>query len=155
MKATPMPYDIENEVVLTRVIDAPLTRVFAAWTDPEDLPVWFGPAGFSCKTHAIDIREGGHWHFDMTGPDGTLFPNWMEFLEIVPDARIVTLHGARRGDQDAHRVTVTFDSQSNGKTVVTLRQLHTSPERRAAVIGFGAVELGLQTLDKLAARVAD
>ncbi len=148
-----MDYDINNEIVLTRVLDATRERVFAAWTDPDELPVWFGPSGFSCKTHAIDIRAGGHWHFDMTAPDGTLYPNWMEFLEIVPNERIVTLHGATKGDEGAFRMTITFDSQSNGKTVLTLRQLHASKARRAEVIGFGAVELGLQTLDKLAARV--
>ena len=40
-----------------------------------------------------------------------------------------------------------------GKTVVTLRQLHPTAARREEVIGFGAVELGYQTLDKLAAHM--
>lgn len=47
-------------------------------------------------------------------------------------------------------MTVTFDEQSDGKTILTLRQLHPSRERRQIVIGFGAVEYGLQTLEKLA-----
>jgi uncharacterized protein YndB with AHSA1/START domain len=47
-------------------------------------------------------------------------------------------------------VTITFDEQSDGKTVVTLRQLHPTKQQRDATIGFGAVELGFQTLDKLA-----
>ena len=47
-------------------------------------------------------------------------------------------------------VTITFDAQSNGKTVLTMRQLHPSAERRKTVIDFGAVEYGYQTLDKLA-----
>jgi len=38
--------------------------------------------------------------------------------------------------------------------VLTMRQLHPSKEARDAGIGFGAVELGYQTLDKLAARLA-
>ena len=54
-------------------------------------------------------------------------------------------------DPDRFRVTVTFDEQQDGKTVLTLRQLHPSAERRRFVIGFGAVEYGLQTLDGLAA----
>jgi uncharacterized protein YndB with AHSA1/START domain len=54
-------------------------------------------------------------------------------------------------DPDVFRVTVTFDEQSDGKTVLTLRQLHPSARRRAIVIGFGAVEYGLQTLAALAA----
>ena len=53
-------------------------------------------------------------------------------------------------DPGCFRVTITLDEQADGKTVLTLRQLHPSVEQRAAGIGFGAVELGLQTLDKLA-----
>ena len=65
-------------------------------------------------------------------------------------------HGLDQDDDPGRfRMTITFDEQSNGKTVVTLRQLHPTAARRAAVIGFGAVELGLQTLDKLAAHVAE
>ena len=40
--------------------------------------------------------------------------------------------------------------QSDGKTVITLRQLHPTKSQRDAGIGFGAVEFGYQTLDKLA-----
>lgn len=49
---------------------------------------------------------------------------------------------------------VTFDEQSNGKMVLTLRQLHPSKEQRATKLGFGAVEYGGQTLQKLARHVA-
>ena len=45
---------------------------------------------------------------------------------------------------------MTFDAQDDRKTVLTLRQLHPTAEQRAAVIGFGAVELGQQTMNKLA-----
>ena len=45
---------------------------------------------------------------------------------------------------------ITFDEQSDKKTVVTMRQLHPTKEQRDAGIGFGAVELGYTTLDKLA-----
>ncbi len=48
-------------------------------------------------------------------------------------------------------MVVTFDQQADGKTVLTMRQLHPSRERRQAVIDFGAVEYGLQTLAGLEA----
>lgn len=69
-------------------------------------------------------------------------PNWIE-----------AVHGkAAADDPDRFRLLAILDEQHNGKTVVTLRQIHT-PERRKIVIGFGAVELGGQTLSKLAAQV--
>jgi uncharacterized protein YndB with AHSA1/START domain len=72
------------------------------------------------------------------------------FLEIVPNERIVMDYGTPDpADPDRFRLTVTFDEQADGKTVLTLRQLHPSTERRQTVIGFGAVEYGFQTLDGL------
>ena len=76
----------------------------------------------------------------------------MRFLEIVPNERIVMDYGTPDPDDpDRFRVTVTFDEQTDGKTVLTMRQLHPSRARRQVVISFGAVEYGLQTLDGLAA----
>jgi uncharacterized protein YndB with AHSA1/START domain len=54
-------------------------------------------------------------------------------------------------DPNRFRVTVTFDRQGDDKTVLTLRQLHPTEAQRDTTIDFGAVELGYQTLDKLAA----
>ena len=47
-------------------------------------------------------------------------------------------------------MTISLDEQADGKTVLTLRQLHPTAELRDEKIGFGAVELGLQTMQKLA-----
>jgi uncharacterized protein YndB with AHSA1/START domain len=143
---------IEREIVLVRVFDASRETVFDAWTNPESICRWFGPKGFTIETRSIDVAEGGSWHFDMIAPDGHRFINRMTFLEIVRPSRLVLDVGSDI-DDDPHqfRVTVTFDDQSDGKSVLTMRQLHVSPEWRAQAIGFGAVELGLQTLDKLAA----
>ena len=59
-------------------------------------------------------------------------------------------HGSDQDDSpDRFRVTVTIDLQDNGKTIVTLRQLHQTAEMRNTVISFGGVEMGLQTLRKL------
>lgn len=147
-------WSLDREIVLVKVLNHPRAKVFAAWMDPRALGTWFGPKGLSIETHEADIRAGGRWRFDMVGRfEGKeqRFPNLMQFLEIVPQERIVADHGSDDpADPDRFRVIVTFDEQADGKTVLTLRQLHPSRERRQAVIGFGAVEYGLQTLEKLA-----
>ncbi|SCW71737.1 Uncharacterized conserved protein YndB, AHSA1/START domain [Ancylobacter rudongensis] len=148
-------WELDREIVLARVLDHPREKVFAAWMDPAALGAWYGPAGLRIETHEADIREGGVWRFDMVGVfEGKeeRFPNLMRFLEIVRNERIVMDYGTPDPDDpDRFRMTVTFDQQADGKTVLTLCQLHPSRERRAAVIGFGAVGYGMQTLDGLAA----
>ena len=147
-----MTHDIEREIVLTRVYDAPRSAVWAAWTGPDTIE-WWGPDGFVCTEKERDVRVGGVWRFDMTGPDGTVWPNRIDYLEIVPESKLVMDHGDDGGDI-SFLVTVTLDEQQDGKTVLTMRQLHPSQEARDGAISFGAVELGFQTLDKLAKRLA-
>ena len=122
---------LDREIVITRVVDADRATVCAAWTDPEQIVKWFGPEGFRCKTHEIDIRTGGVWRFDMTSPDGTNFSNRMDFVRVEAPDLIEAVHGKdEANDPDRFRLLVTFDEQENGKTVVTLRQIHPTPERR-------------------------
>ena len=145
----------DREIVLVKLLNHPRAKVFAAWIDPDALAAWYGPNGLRIETHAADIREGGLWRFDMVGifeGQERRFPNLMRFLEILPTERIVMDYGTPDADDpDRFRMMVTFDEQGDGKTVLTLRQLHPSRARRQAVIGFGAVEYGLQTLAGLAA----
>jgi uncharacterized protein YndB with AHSA1/START domain len=154
MSAAPadrLAWALDREIVLSRVFDAPRSLVFEAWTDAEHVGRWFGPKGFTCTTHSIDVRVGGRWRFEMRGPDGTVYPNRMEYVEIVPNERLVFDHGSDKDDDpNRFRVTITFDEQADEKTVVTMRQLHPTRARRDWGIGIGAVELGYQTLDKLA-----
>lgn len=146
---------LEREIVLTRVIPAEKKLVFEAFSTQAALDEWFGPGGFTTTTSEFEFRVGGRWRFEFKAPDGKLYGNRIEYVEISPYDRIAFHHGADK-DNDPGRffVTITFDEQQNKKTVVTLRQLHPSKEQRAGGMGFGAVELGLQTLDKLAAFVA-
>jgi len=151
MSANPVDptWSLEREIVLSRVFEAPRALVFRMWTEREHLARWFGPRGFTTTVHEHEPRVGGRWRFDMQAPDGTVFPNLVEYIEIAAPERLVFHHGSP-DDLYQFRVTVTFDAQGDDKTVVTLRQLHRSKADRDAKIGFGAVELGYQTLDKLA-----
>ena len=148
-------WPLDREIVISRVIDAPRSVVYSAWTDPNQIQKWFGPEGFAIETKEIDLNPGGVWRFDMVAPDGFRYNNRMVFLRLEAPALIEIEHGSDQDDDPfKFRMLVTFDEQSDGKTVLTLRQMHPSKERRDATIGFGAVEYGGQTLQKLALHVA-
>ncbi len=148
-------WPIDREIVFARVVDASREVVFRTWTDPSEIVQWFGPEGMSIVTHEIDIRVGGVWRFDMIASDGTRYGNRMEFLRIEQPALLEVDHGRDAVDDPGKfRMLVTFDEQSNGKTVVTLRQMHPSKTQRDSTIGFGAVECGVQTMNKLAAHIS-
>jgi len=145
-------WSMDREIVLVKVLNHPRSKVFSAWLDPAALSQWYGPDGHSIESHESDMREGGFWRFDMVGVfEGKeqRFPNLMRFIQIVSNERIVIDYSGDDGDPNGFHMVVTFDEQADGKTVLTMRQLHPSRERRQAVVAFGAVEYGLQTLGRL------
>ena len=81
-----------GELVSTRVLRAPLERVFAAFADPSVLARWWGPNGFTNTFQEFDLRPGGAWRLVMRGPDGTDHPMTKEFVEVRPPERIVLRH---------------------------------------------------------------
>lgn len=136
-------------MLLTREIKAPVAVVWSAWMNAETLPKWWGPEGFSCRTSRIDLRPGGEWVFDMIGPDGTVFPNHHRYGSVIPEARLdYTLHWGENGPKHADAWAM-FDDLG-GATRVTLGMVFATAQEFETATEFGAVELGLQTLGKLA-----
>ena len=141
-----------RQVTITRTLNAPRDLVFAAWTKPEHLIHWWGPAGFTNTFIETDIRTGGSWRYVMHGPDSTDYPNLMSFTEVTPPERVTYIHGSGE-DSDPHAFegAVTFDDDG-GKTRITMTSTFPTAEARDFVVqNFHAVEAGNQTLDKLAA----
>lgn len=135
-------------MVLQRVIRAPRALVWHAWMNPETLPQWWGPVGFSCRTQRIDLRTGGEWVFDMIGPDGTVFPNHHRYGAVRFEDRFdYALLWGENGPK--HADAWAMFEERNGGTLVTLGMIFSTTAEFQAAKGFGAVELGLQTLGKL------
>ena len=145
---------LDREIVLSRVINAPRELVFSAWADPRHLPQWFGPAGFQGRDKVNGYSRQRRMAVRYDRSRRQAIANRMQFRRIERPHLIEIDHGADKdNDPGIFRTTITFDEQSDGKTVITLRQLHPTKSQRDAGIGFGAVEFGYQTLDKLAQHV--
>lgn len=125
---------------ITRTINAPLERVWAAWTEPEQIARWWGPKDFTGKVGHNDVREGGTFHYCMHGPAGSPFDQDMwsggTYKEVIPMQKIVaTDHFADAagnvvspkdfgmpGEWPEEMVfTITFEDLGDGKTKLTLK----------------------------------
>lgn len=150
IRSTWDPRILERELVMTYVVDAPKELVFSAWSEPEHLSQWYSPQGFTTETHEIDVRVGGRWRFTYIGPNNVRYENRVTFLRIEKPTLFEFDHGADQDDDPGlFRTLVTFEEQSDGKTVLTMRQLHPTKAQRDATLGFGAVEIGYGTLKNL------
>jgi uncharacterized protein YndB with AHSA1/START domain len=114
----------KDELVISRLFDAPRDLVFAAWTKQEHLDRWQNaPQGFTVTVHESDIRTGGSFRICMRSADGA--ENWLQgvYREVVPPERLVFTHtwlGAGGKPVRETLVTITF-AERNGKTELTLR----------------------------------
>jgi uncharacterized protein YndB with AHSA1/START domain len=144
----------EREVEIAREFAAPVQRVWRAWSDPEHVAQWFGPAGFRTVTKSREFRTGGHWRFTMIGPDGHEYLNEVDYLEIVPHALLRYRQGG--GGETAHinfEVEVRFEpcGAGNERTRLSMRTVFPTAEAlRHVVENFGAIEGGKQTQARLA-----
>lgn len=134
MTQSPQKND-KNEIIITRIFDAPRELVWKAWTEPALVMRWWGPTDFTSPFSTIDLRVGGKYLYAMRSPEGQDFWSTGVYREIVPPERIVATdnfsdekgnivpasHYGMSGDWPSELlVTVTFEEQS-GRTRFTLR----------------------------------
>jgi len=83
------PTDLEvadQQVLITRIFEAPRERVFTAWTDPDEVAAWYGPDHIDTPRERIhiDLRVGGRYELTMVQRDsGAEFAIGYDILELV------------------------------------------------------------------------
>jgi uncharacterized protein YndB with AHSA1/START domain len=127
------------ELVLSRDLDAPRARVFAAWTDVSQTVLWWAPQDFVLLDCAMDLRPGGVWRRRMRAPDGAIVLKHGVYREIVPPERLVFTYNTEFSDGSVEPetlVTVTF-AERDGRTRLTLRHTDFRTEASASAHGGG------------------
>lgn len=156
LESNPNASAADREIVITRTFDAPPELVWRAWTDPQQVVLWWGPTGFTTTTHSMDVRVGGEWRFDMHGPDGVTYPNRIIFEEVDAPNRLVYSHrDAGAVEPVSFQSIVNFERQG-GQTKLTMRMIFPSASDRERIVReYGAVDGALQHVERLAMHVAE
>lgn len=77
-------------VEVTTFFNAPLKKVWKAWTDEELMKQWWGPEGYSSPSAKIDFRVGGQSLLAMKDSKGEVVWSGGVYKEIIPYKKIVT-----------------------------------------------------------------
>jgi uncharacterized protein YndB with AHSA1/START domain len=143
----------DREIHVERVFDAPRDRVFAAYTDPELIPQWYGLHGGTTVVDVMDVKAGGSWRFVMTGEDGSEDAFRGTYREVTPPERIVQTFEWEGMPGHVSVETAEFEDLGDRTKVVTTSIFHT-PEERDGMLASG-MEKGMnetyQRLDELLA----
>ena len=105
--STPVPA-ADQEILITRMFDAPREQVFRAWTDPDEVAAWFGPEQMDAPRERIhiDLRVGGRYELTMIrGGGGPEMAIGYEILELV-EPELIVLRSDPMPEMGMHEPTV-------------------------------------------------
>ena len=141
----------EHTVALTRVFNAPRSRVFDCWTRAEHLQHWFGPKGFTIHSCETDPRPGGVFKLCMRAPDGKDYWVRGQFSAMETPKHLVITCSAddARGVERLHEVIDVTFTESDGRTTVALNATARGPSDEAAAMLKGMDKGWAQTVDRL------
>lgn len=142
--------------VITREFRAPRSLLWKVQTQAEHLQHWLSPEGFHTIHADMDFRVGGRYFYGIEGPNGLQMWGLQQFLEIVPERKIVHLQSFsdREGGLSRHpmaptwpaymHVTASYEDSPSGGTIYTISwQPHDSDE--TGISTFDGARSGMQT----------
>ena len=150
-----------TDIVITRIINAPVATVWKMWTDPKAVTKWWGPADYTAPSARVDLREGGMYLFCMRAPQdqgGQDSYTVGEYKGVVPMEKLVFTQSL--ADADGEKLskdqlppdfpenvlmTITF-KEVNGMTELTITEKGWTPSQMS-VFAYAGMH---QSLDKLA-----
>ena len=119
-----MSDEADNEITSSRVFNASRERLYAAFADPAQVAVWWGPAGFTNTIHDFDLRPGGKWLFTMHGRDGKTYEQDKTFEEVIPGRKVSFRHHA---PVHGFRMEQTYSDEPGGASRLDWRMRFDAP----------------------------
>lgn len=130
-----------KKLIAKRDFNAPLAKVWKAWTDVTLLDRWWAPKPYHIETKSMDFAEGGRWLYAMVSPTGDRHLCKLEYQAIEPEKSITHINAFC--DEDGNTVStipphqwktdftatptgttvmvvLTFDSESDLDTLVSM-----------------------------------
>ncbi|HZQ08891.1 MAG TPA: SRPBCC domain-containing protein [Anaerolineae bacterium] len=157
----------KEDLVVKRIIDAPLELVWQAWTDPQHVMKWWGPKYYTSPSAKIDLREGGKYVFGMRAPQeqgGQDSYTAGVYTKIVPMERLEFTQGLSDEDGnpiDPAQIGMPPDFPKEIRTVVLFKRKGDMTELTITEYGWTPSQMYVysyagmqQSIDKMAEALA-
>ena len=137
----------KQEVIITRVYDAPRSLVYKACTDRNLIPQWWGPKRFTTAIDKLDVRPGGTWRY-VQRDAGHEYAFHGVYHDVVSPERIIDTFEFEGMPGHVSLETLTLE-EVGGKTRWTVRSVFQTVEDRDGMIESGMEEGLYETMDRL------
>ena len=128
-RAATLTLPSDREILIVRAFAAPRRLVFDAWTDPVQVPRWYGCAEMAMTTCEMDVREGGAWRWALRMPDGSQHTFSGEYRTIARPERLVFTERYEPVPGSDHDVGLTFEERDGVTTMHMLLSYPTTAAR--------------------------
>lgn len=136
----------KQEIIISRVFDAPRDLVFKACTDPELISQWWGPESITTTVEEMDARPGGMWRVTQRDAEGNEYAFHGVYHEVTPERIVDTFeYEAMPGHVALETVTL---EDLDGRTKVTDRVVYQTVEDRDGTLQSGMEEGMNETMDR-------
>jgi uncharacterized protein YndB with AHSA1/START domain len=142
----------DTQILITRRFAAPRRLVYRAWTTPELIRRWWHAERGEVTDIQVDLRVGGRWRYVMLAHGGFEVAFHGEYLEVVPDTKLVTTE-IYEAAPDAEALTTAMFADDGDGTMLTLLVEHADQASRDMHVNSG-MEDGLQDALRLVEQVA-
>lgn len=139
-----------HDMTVVSVQDAPREAVFRAFTDPELLVRFWGPASLTTTIDRFDMRPGGEWRFVQTDPEGNEYAFRGVVHSVVPNERIIQTFEWEGLPGHVCLQTLTLGDAEGGGTTVTQHAVFQTVEDRDGMADTGAREFAPEGTARLA-----
>lgn len=130
--ATPQQVPAGPTIQIRRLFDANRSRMFSAWTEPQQVAQWLCRApGYKTEHLEFDARVGGRYLIRNTSPTGDVHNIRGEFVEIQPPAKLAFTWGGF-----TVRASGVAGEEMDG-TLVVLEFLERGPQTEIVLTHYG------------------
>jgi len=150
-------FDIDKDklqVRMTHVFSAPPERLWKAYTDPSEIPKWWGPAHLTTVVDKMDVRVGGVWRFIQTEPNGNEYAFNGVYKELVAPKLLRDTFEYEPVPGHILQETFEFNPLTDGGTKLVSTSQFESIEDLEGMIAMDMVEGSTESQERLAALVA-
>ncbi len=137
----------KQEIIITRLFDAPRELVWKVFTDPKLISQWWGPRRLSTRVEEMDVRPGGTWRFINIDADGTEYGFHGVYHLVEPPERLIYTFEFEGAAGHVSMETVTLEDL-NDKTKLTEIVVFQSVEDRDAMIAAGMESGSTESMDR-------
>jgi uncharacterized protein YndB with AHSA1/START domain len=143
-----------QELIITRIFDAPRELVFKMFTDPNLIPHWWGPKRFTTTVDKMEVKAGGLWRFVQRDAEGNEFAFHGVYHAIEAPERLVYTFEFEGMPGHVSLETGTFEALNDGRTKLTGKSVFQSVAARDGMVQSGMEGGAAETMDRFAELLA-